>query len=162
MFNKFNLKQLKSIIKEYNLHTSIKGYSKMKKADIITEIKKHLDIDEKYNITIKNVKTKIITPIKTPIKKKETQVLNNIYENEFLKNGGGQDLYMELRYKYRNHPAMKLNNEIEEIKKRLERNDYEGDKKAIKEAKKKLEKLESLRDSDNIYLMYNGLPYYYY
>ena len=42
MFNKFTIPQLKNIIKEYNLHTKISNYSRMKKELLINEINKHL------------------------------------------------------------------------------------------------------------------------
>ncbi len=37
--------ELKNIIKKYNLHTQIKGYSTMKKNDLINHIQKHLIYD---------------------------------------------------------------------------------------------------------------------
>lgn len=39
----YSNKELKLIIKKYNLHTHIKGYSKMKKNELISNINKHLN-----------------------------------------------------------------------------------------------------------------------
>jgi hypothetical protein len=52
---------LKKLIRAYNLHTVIKGYSKMNKSDLIKNIKKHFGIDDNTlkpkthsNINVKN------------------------------------------------------------------------------------------------------------
>jgi hypothetical protein len=44
-FNSLTLKQLKSLIKSYNLHYKIVNHSKLKKQDLINEITKYLVID---------------------------------------------------------------------------------------------------------------------
>ena len=42
IFKEFNVAQLKQVVKYYNLHTVIKGYSKMKKDDLISHLSNHL------------------------------------------------------------------------------------------------------------------------
>jgi len=54
-FNKYTLKQLKEIIKNYNIHTKMKGYSKMTKDVLVTEMKLHLKFNENGDIMAKVV-----------------------------------------------------------------------------------------------------------
>lgn len=51
MWHKYTVQELKIIIRDYNLHTKIKNYSSLKKKDLISKIKEHLEIEEgSYNI----------------------------------------------------------------------------------------------------------------
>lgn len=47
MFDTLTIVQLKKIIKDYNLHNSIKGFSKMKKRELISKIKEHMKYEDK-------------------------------------------------------------------------------------------------------------------
>lgn len=42
MFEKLTLKELKTIVKDYNLKNSIKGFSTLKKSALIKKIKEHM------------------------------------------------------------------------------------------------------------------------
>lgn len=133
--NKLKVEDLKNIIRSYNLHTKIK-MSKRKKEDLINDLDKHIFF-EGETIKLKQIVIK--------------EIIKAVNENKNLS-------YAELKFKFRNHPAIKLNNEINDIKKRLDRNDYEN-KKDKKEAEKQLEKLINIQDSDDMYkLNKNGLP----
>lgn len=44
-FEDLNLTQLRQIVSDYNLHFHIPRFSKMKKAELLIEIKKHLKIE---------------------------------------------------------------------------------------------------------------------
>ena len=75
MFSKFTIPQLKSIIKEYNLHTKISNYSKLKKELLIKEIEKHLFImDDK-------IKIKNHVEIEMKKESKETKKANHVKED---------------------------------------------------------------------------------
>ena len=145
-------KDSKDIIRQYNLQINIKGYSKMKKADLITEIKKHLVFQNGKLEFINNIKIKTPKPeIKTPkVELKENEKVHHTLSS--------QAEYSDLRFKYRNHPAMKINEEIRDIEKHLERGDYET-KKEKNEAIKNLTILKNVRDSSDQYILdKNGLP----
>jgi hypothetical protein len=66
-FHKFSVNDLKNIIRKYNLITHIKGYSKMKKDNLVTEISKHLELNDNNEIKIKMKNSTItITSNETP------------------------------------------------------------------------------------------------
>ncbi len=52
--NKFSVKQLRYVVKHHNLHTQIRGYSKMVKKDLIINILKHLVLDNNDHFNEKN------------------------------------------------------------------------------------------------------------
>lgn len=64
--------QLKKLIREYNLHVKISGYSKMSRDDLIKELKKHLHVENGiYKILNHEKELKIEEKIKKPREKKE-------------------------------------------------------------------------------------------
>ncbi len=84
-FEDLNIKQLRKIVKEYNLHYHISNYSKLKKDDLIIEMKKHLIIDENNNIK------SVLTPFEqqAPFKRSEISTFSKAYydiiNNPYLK-----------------------------------------------------------------------------
>ena len=71
-FEDLNISQLRKIVHEYNLHNTIMNYSKLKKTDLITEIKKFLYIeDEQIKAHPKNYEVK--APYTTATKKAFTK-----------------------------------------------------------------------------------------
>ena len=79
MFEQLTVKELKVIIKEYNLHTKISGYSRMRKSDLITEMQKHMTF-ENNKIKMKSNPTEIDAEqkVKAPVIKKEKRPLQLI------------------------------------------------------------------------------------
>jgi hypothetical protein len=138
--NNLTVKELKDIIRLYNLQTKI-TMSKRKKMELIADLDKHIYFDgDKIMIKSILVQENIIIP---PAKTQQE-------ENQLS--------FIELKFKYRNHPAMKLHEQIGDITKHLERNDYES-KEDIKKAKAELQNLINIRDSDDMYILgSNGLP----
>ena len=67
---------LKKIIRQYNLHVSIKGYSKMTKEELIKAIHDHL-IYENGKLTFKNVNAVIDEPVKAVRKPRTKEDVNN-------------------------------------------------------------------------------------
>ena len=74
MFSQYTVPQLKSIIKQYNIHTKISNYSKMKKEFLILEIEKYLTINDN-KITVKENNFDIIVQPEKNIKN-EDQLLS--------------------------------------------------------------------------------------
>ena len=73
-FNTYTVKQLKQIIKEYNIHHHIRGYSKMRKADLIKNMSDHLHIkDDKIHVKDNKSKT-IDVPKQQPTKEVKIDV----------------------------------------------------------------------------------------
>ena len=50
--NKRTLKYIHEVVKSYNLHVQIKGYSKLKKSALIAELAKHLTYDFRGNLQL--------------------------------------------------------------------------------------------------------------
>jgi uncharacterized protein YdiU (UPF0061 family) len=73
-FYSLDNKQLKQIIKKYNLEVKINNYSKLNKHDLITEMRKHLKVNEEGKIKLK----------KRPIIQAQNNI-NTEYENLFKK-----------------------------------------------------------------------------
>ena len=63
-FVNFTMSELKDIIRQYNIHTKIVGYSRMTKAVIIAEMEKHLEFNNN-NIVLKNHNIIIVPKTKT-------------------------------------------------------------------------------------------------
>jgi hypothetical protein len=76
MFSQYTIPQLKSIIKQYNIHTKITNYSKMRKDLLILEIEKYLTIDNK--ITVKENNFDIIIEPEKKIKKEAEKIKKNV------------------------------------------------------------------------------------
>ena len=82
MFNHFTVSKLKEIIKAYNLHLSIRGFSKMKKDDLINHIEKYMEIKngvikQKRDLFSENIGIKTtVKNIETP--KSESKTNKNI------------------------------------------------------------------------------------
>jgi hypothetical protein len=91
-FQSLSKNNLHSIVKEYNLHTKITGYYKMKKDDLISEMEKHLSI-ENGAIFIKNNKKLDVeisqklkkTTEEKPLQKEKTTSLLKDTKNETLR-----------------------------------------------------------------------------
>lgn len=56
-FKDLTIQQLKKLVKLYNLHTVIKGYSKMKKKELINNLEKHTMLDNKRLIQLPDFHT---------------------------------------------------------------------------------------------------------
>ena len=50
--NRQTLKYIHEVVKSYNLHVQIKGYSKLKKSALIAELAKHLTYDFRGNLQL--------------------------------------------------------------------------------------------------------------
>ena len=74
MFSQYTVPQLKSIIKQYNIHTKISNYSKLKKEFLLLEIEKYLTINDN-KITVKENNFDIIVQPEKNIKN-EDQLLS--------------------------------------------------------------------------------------
>ena len=92
VLKKFKVVQLKKLIRQFNLHNTIKGYSKMRKADLIEKIlenKKKIFKDgkvrsklemskEEYKVKKAKNEEKPILLLNKPKKEKEERLLNII------------------------------------------------------------------------------------
>jgi len=92
VFEHLPISTLKKIIREYNLHVSIKGYSKMTHSQLCDVMKKHLHIDENGSIKMmmKDIKElgKVSDYEKKPREKKEKmkkEVLKPVEEKKVEK-----------------------------------------------------------------------------
>lgn len=65
----FTLKELKQMIKSYNLHTKIAGAHSLRKAELVEELSKHLEIVN-GNVVIKNIEAVIRSNVTPMIAKK--------------------------------------------------------------------------------------------
>lgn len=81
MLEELTLTQLRKIIRDYNLHTSIKvpgGVSKASKEDLIKHIHKHMTLD-KGELVIKPIFEPLLLPIS-----KSRKILNKSIKNEYF------------------------------------------------------------------------------
>ena len=77
MFSQYTVPQLKSIIKQYNIHTKISNYSKMRKESLILEIEKYLTINDN-KITVKVTNFEVTIQPQNKIKKDAEKVGKNV------------------------------------------------------------------------------------
>jgi len=70
-FKDMKVSELKDLIRKHNLHYVIKGYSRMKKAELLSTIVKHFSTKEEETKPKKKVKL-IIKPTTKPTKKYNT------------------------------------------------------------------------------------------
>jgi len=141
--------QLKKIIYDYK-KTNCPAISRMRKSELLETIKT-LKLEK---VKIEKIKIEKVKKEKVKKEKLPPLLINNVSEGSFL----------ELRFINRKHPAMLANDALRDIKKHLQRGDYE-DEKEEKEAKKDIEYLKKLIKSDHIYDVYDsgksmGLPLY--
>ena len=135
-FENLNLVQLRKLVKDYDLHYHIPKYSKMKKDELISEMKKHLKIEGDM------IKT-VMTPFeqKAPYSTKEKKGFSKAYD-EILKNPMIRNMTpaetLEFYYK----------NKMPKTKKKLEKEQKEAEKmKALFESNIKKEDLEGSGES---------------
>jgi hypothetical protein len=112
MFSQYTVPQLKSIIKQYNIHTKISNYSKMRKESLILEIEKYLTInDNKITVKVNNFEV-TIQP-----QKKIKKDAENIEKNVEVKVEEAEPQLLSL-------------GDILKLIKRLDRGEIEEDKKS--------------------------------
>jgi len=75
IFEHFPISILKKIIRTYNLHVKISGYSKMTQSELVMELKKHLIIGDDGSMKVKEVKD--VGMIHDYEKKKKVSVKDN-------------------------------------------------------------------------------------
>jgi len=141
---KYTVAQLKKIIKDHK-KTCCPAISRMRKSELLETIK----ILKLEKVKIEKVKKEKVKKEKLP-----PLLINNVSQGSFL----------DLRWINRNHPAMQAHDALRDVKKHLQRGDYE-DEIEEKEAKKDIKYLEKLIKSDHIYDVYDsgksgGLPLY--
>ena len=149
-FEDLSLKDLRSIVKKYNLHYHISGYSTMSKDKLITEMKKHLKIDE--NNMIKS----LITPFEqeAPFKRTEKSTFSKAYydimKNPFVReNVDPKQLEFLKQFAKPMRKNSKRDAKIKEFVENFEEKIKEKPiKKSKKEKKEKSEKIEKDEEID--------------
>jgi hypothetical protein len=138
-FEDLNLNQLRKIVHEYNLHNTITSYSKLKKSDLITEIKKFLYIeDEQIKAHPKNYEVK--APYTTATKKAFTKSYESLLK---LQNVADVDPNLLKFYKDNMQKQRKPTKKQQEKIKNFVNNFDEAIKaKPEKKSKKKSKKVE--------------------
>ena len=112
MFSQYTVPQLKSIIKQYNIHTKISNYSKMRKELLILEMEKYLTCHDN-KITVKENNFDITVKPENKIKK----VINKNVEKEI------EDV--------KNEPQLLSLGNILKLIKKLDKGEIGEDKKSL-------------------------------
>ena len=112
MFSQYTVPQLKSIIKQYNIHTKISNYSKMRKELLILEMEKYLTCHDN-KITVKENNFDITVKPENKIKKE----INKNVEKEI------EDV--------KNEPQLLSLGNILKLIKKLDKGEIGEDKKSL-------------------------------
>ena len=152
---KYTVIQLKEIIKNHK-KINCPAISKKRKNELL-EIIKILNIE----LPVKMIEQPVV---KVEKEKKPKKIKGKKKLPPLLINNVSEGSYSDLRFINRNHPALQVDVALRDIKKHLQRGDYE-DEIEEKEAKKDIKYLEKLIKSDHIYDVYDkgksqGLPLY--
>ena len=120
MFESMTVKSLKQLVSQYRQHHNIRGYSKMKKADLLTELEKRFVIHNNELFLKQNTqKTQPATP--TNKKKRITPILVSASPKKIPKQAFQQPVQLSNAVKR----ALKKADELEEYyKNRGDKDEY--------------------------------------
>jgi flagellar basal body rod protein FlgF len=129
VFEHLPISTLKKIIREYNLHVKISGYSKMTQSELVEALKKHLVISDDGVMKIKEIKNvgKVSDFEKKPREKKE-KVKKVVPKPVEEKN------------------VNKVKEMVKEIEKKVEKKDEKKKVSKVKEMVKEIEKKVEKKD----------------
>ncbi len=102
MFETLTIKILRSIIRDYNLRRTIRGYSKMNKTGLVSAIQGHLVIDNDGNITLKEDNYKNTIELK-PKQRKARVKKEQLRQIEIEENSDSESEEEIVSEKYGNH-----------------------------------------------------------